>query len=171
MIKGKLVGLRAVEKKDLEQLRKWRNNPEFRKFFREVNEINKENQEKWYYSVTDKNTENKMFSIVSLETGELLGACGLCYIDWVNRSADFSIYLGYKGLYIDDKYAVDSAEVLKCYGFDIMNLHRLWAEVYSIDEKKIEFFPKIGFKLDATIKETYWYDGKWNDSLFFNLIK
>ena len=40
-----------------------------------------------------------------LATGRLLGACGLCYIDFINRSADFSIYIGADDLYIDELYA------------------------------------------------------------------
>ena len=35
MIKGKIVGLRALEIDDLEYLKNLRNNPEFRKNFRE----------------------------------------------------------------------------------------------------------------------------------------
>lgn len=48
MIKGKLVGLRAVEREDLSLLRDWRNIPEFRKNFREVRELNLANQESWF---------------------------------------------------------------------------------------------------------------------------
>ena len=69
-----------------------------------------------------------------------MGACGLCYIDWINRSADFSIYIGYKDLYIDDIYAIEAGVLLKDYGLNILNLHRLWAEIYSIDNKKKIFF-------------------------------
>ena len=39
MIKGKIVGLRSVEFKDLEQLKDWRNIPSFRKNFREFREF------------------------------------------------------------------------------------------------------------------------------------
>ena len=39
MIKGKKVYLSAIEESDLEQLRQWRNLPEYRKHFREYREI------------------------------------------------------------------------------------------------------------------------------------
>ena len=35
MLKGKIVGLRAIEEDDLEVLLNWRNQPEYRRFFRE----------------------------------------------------------------------------------------------------------------------------------------
>lgn len=170
MILGKYVGLRALEKEDLPQLMEWRNNPNMRKFFRETDEINSFNQEKWFESVVAKNSIHKMFAIVKSDTNELMGACGLCYIDWVNRSADFSIYLGYENLYIDEKLAIEAAQLMRDYGFDILNLHRLWAEIYSIDDPKKDFFDTLSFTLDGTLRETYWYEGKWHDSLFYSLL-
>lgn len=170
MISGKYVGLRAIEKDDLEELKSWRNNPELRKYFRETDEINSVKQEKWFDSINDKNSPNKMFAIVKLDTDELMGACGLCYIDNVNRSADFSIYLGYKDLYIDEFYAVEAAQLMRNYGFNVLNLHRLWAEIYSIDEKKKKFFDSLNFKLDGEFRETYWYENSWHNSLFYSLL-
>ncbi len=170
MIVGKYTYLRAIEKEDLPQLMKWRNNPSLRKYFRETAEINRINQEKWFNMVNDKNSIHKMFAIVKLDTDELMGACGLCYIDWVNRSADFSIYLGYDNIYIDDKYAIDAAKLMRDYGFNILNLHRLWAEIYSIDEAKKIFFNTLKFKLDGEFRETYWYNKKWYNSLFYSLL-
>lgn len=170
MICGKHVSLRAIEKEDLPQLMQWRNKPTLRKYFRETNEINSINQEKWFDMVNNKNSIHKMFSIVKSDTNELMGACGLCYIDWVNRSADFSIYLGYDDIYIDDKYAIDAAILMRDYGFNILNLHRLWAEIYSIDESKKKFFNILNFKLDGEFRETYWYDSKWHNSLFYSLL-
>jgi len=170
MISREYTYLRAIEKEDLPQLMKWRNNPELRKFFRETNEINSLNQNKWFEMVNDKYSIHKMFAIVEKDTNELLGACGLCYIDWINRSADFSIYLGYKDLYIDDKYALDAAKSMIAYGFNILNLHRLWAEIYSIDEKKQFFFNTLNFRLDGELRETYWYNQQWHNSLFYSIL-
>lgn len=170
MISGKYTYLRAIERDDLSQLMNWRNNPNLRKFFRETDEINSINQNNWFESVNDKNSIHKMFAIVKLGTDELMGACGLCYIDWINRSADFSIYLGLDDMYIDDKYAIDAAKAMKNYGFSVLNLHRLWAEIYSIDEPKKIFFSELGFKLDGELRETYWYDSKWHNSLFYSLL-
>lgn len=171
MIKGSLTGLRALEKDDLSQLMQWRNKPEFRKFFRETTEINTANQLQWFESVTSKDSIHKMFAIIKLDSNELMGVCGLCYIDWINRSADFSIYIGYDDIYIDETYAVDASIVMKNYGFGILNLHRLWAEIYSIDESKKKLFNQLGFKLDGEFRETYWYDNKWHNSLFYSLLQ
>jgi len=170
MIKDENIGLRAIEESDLVQLMEWRNQPNLRKFFRETDEINLLKQKKWFDIVNAKHSVHKMFAIIKLDTNELMGACGLCYIDSINRSADFSIYLGYDNIYIDELYAIEAANLMKEYAFNILNIHRLWAEIYSIDKAKKVFFKSMNFKLDGEHRETYWYEGKWHSSLFYSLL-
>src|SRR5258708_4611847 len=118
MLKGSTVGLRAIERADLSALLKWRNEPAFRRFFREYRELSSSDHERWFDNVVLKDPSVRMFSIVELETGRLMGACGLCYINWVDRNADMSIYIGVDDIYIDDKYAPDAARSLLRYGFE-----------------------------------------------------
>jgi RimJ/RimL family protein N-acetyltransferase len=171
MLVGRTVGLRAVERNDLPQLLEWRNNPRFRQFFREFRELNMEKQIQWYEQVVLADLNTFMFSIVELQNSRLIGACGLCYIRWNDRNADFSIYIGADNLYIDDKYAPDAANILILYAFNELCLHRLWAEIYDFDEAKIGLFQNLGFKIDGHHRETHWAEGRWCDSLFYSLLK
>lgn len=171
MIHGQKVGLRAVEFRDLEQLLEWRNRPDYRRFFRENRELNFDQQKTWFFEKVIKDQSTRMFSIVRLEDGKLLGACGLCYIDWVNGNADFSIYIGHDGLYIDDDYAHRAGDLLIQYAFNEIRLHRLWCEVYSFDTQKQLLLQRLGFQVDGRHRQTYWQDGQWNDSIFFSLLE
>ncbi len=170
MLAGNVIGLRAIEKDDLRLLLQWRNQPEYRQFFREYRELSMENQKQWYESkvLTDEHT--RMFSIVELKTEELIGACGLCYIDWQNQCADFSIYIGKGNIYIDDIYAIDAAKVMIDYAFRELNLHRLWSEIYETDEKKKIMFARLGFEHEATHRSTHWTNGRWVDSWYYRLL-
>ena len=94
MIKGKFIGLRAVEKEDLKYLRDWRNLTEFRKNFREFRELSMSDQELWFESLQNSRQTNFMFTIVDLKNSKPIGAAGLLYVNWINRSADFSFILG-----------------------------------------------------------------------------
>jgi hypothetical protein len=170
VLKGNHVGLRAIEKQDLETLLMWRNQPELRRYFREFRELNSTQQLIWFEKCVLDNSKTHMFSICELESQNLIGACGLCYIDWVNRSADFSIYIGAEGLYIDDKYAHDAGDLMIRYAFDELNLHRLWAEIYNFDQIKMQYFSKLGFLLEGKFRDTHWAEGKWHDSLFYSLL-
>ena len=171
MIKGKKVGLRAVEKPDLQQLRDWRNLESFRKNFREVRELNMLSQEKWYEKL-NLSTNDFMFTIVDLSTNEVIGACGLLYINWIIRSADFSFYIGKDELYIDEQgYAEESAKLLIEYGFNQLNLHKIWMELYEFDKLKINFFKdKFLFKEDGILRDNCFEDGKYWNSLIISLL-
>jgi len=173
VIRGRVTGLRAIEERDLAQLLDWRNRPELRRYFREYRELNSTQQRAWFDAKVNGDTATRMFSIVELDGGEegrLLGAAGLCYIDWVNRSADFSIYIGADGLYIDDRYAPDAARTMAAYAFDELGLNRLWTELYEFDDRKIRFFGGLGFSLDGRFRQTHWAEGRWHDSVFYSLL-
>ena len=170
MLKGTFVGLRAIERADLSILFEFRNKPEYRRYFREYRELSMANQNVWYEENVMKDPKTIMFSIIELESNRLLGACGLCYIDWINKNADFSIYIGADNLYIDDKFAPDAALIMARYGFEELGLHRLWAEIYDFDDLKMTFFENLGFKLEGRHRETHWSEGKWHDSLFYSLL-
>lgn len=170
MLENKDVTLRAIEGCDLEQLRVWRNDPDLRTYFREHREISKDAQRNWYTNTVLPQNSVLMFAIEEKESKNLLGACGLCYIDPIRKSADLSIYIGHKKIYLDDKYAIQSANLLIRYGFDEIGLHRLWAEVYSHDTKKQNFFQSLGFTLEGKFRESHWSDNRWLDSLYYGLL-
>jgi RimJ/RimL family protein N-acetyltransferase len=171
VLKGKYVGLRVIEKDDLPVLLEWRNKPEYRRYFREYRELNSAFQDAWYEKTVLNDPSIMMFAIIDLHNNRLIGACGLSYINWINRNADFSIYIGADNLYIDEKYAPDSALILIRYSFDELNLHRLWAEIYDFDKPKIKLFEQLGFKLDGCHRETHWTEGKWCNSLYYSLLQ
>lgn len=169
MLNGEHVGLRAIESRDLPQLLEWRNQPGLRRYFREYRELNLTQQQQWFESKVNGDPSTRMFAIVDKQGG-LLGACGLCYIDWVNRTADFSIYLGVDGIYIDSVLAPDAARVMIRYAYEELGLHRLWSEIYAFDHAKQGFFTTLGFSLDGRHRQTHWAEGAWHDSLYYSLL-
>jgi len=171
MLSGKLVGLVRVEREDLKQLMEWRNNPYFRKHFREYCELNMILQEKWYEKAVLNDSSNIMFSIRRLEDNELLGCCGFVYMHPVYRHADISLYIGWKDAYIDEAgYAEESCRLLLGYGFNELGLNKVWTEIYEFDDKKKKLYDKFGFSQDGLLRENYFYDGKWWDSRILSLL-
>jgi hypothetical protein len=172
MIKGRLIGLRAVEKEDLKLFRDWRNTTEFRRNFREVRELSLQDQEQWYESLQHSKHINFMFTIIDLESQQPIGAAGLLYINWINRAADFSFYLGDKDVYIDESdKTIEAVQLLVEYGFKNLNLHKIWMELYEFDFKKIDFFKnQFDFKVDGVLRQNCFEEGKYWDSLIISLI-
>lgn len=170
MLIGLSVGLRAIEPDDLEPLRSWRNRPNLRRYFREHRELGSGDQQAWYERLVTSDHRFAMFAIVGLDGDHLLGAAGLCYIDWVRRSAESSLYLGVDDLYVDDVLAPDALRVLVTYGFNDLGLHRVWTEVYDYDTRKAQLYENAGFTLEGRQRESHFSAGRWHDSLFFGLL-
>jgi hypothetical protein len=172
MIKGEKVGLTAVEKEDLKLFRDWRNIPEFRRNFREVRELSLNDQEVWFDSIQKTKHINYMFTIVDLDSKKPIGAAGLLYINWIIRSADFSFYIGHENKYIgNDGIAQEAAQLLIDYGFNNLNLHKIWMELYEFDVQKIEFFKNdFDFKQDGLLRDNCFEDGKYHNSFILSLL-
>jgi len=90
----------------------------------------------------------------------------LCYLNWINRSADLSLYIGYDELYIDNLgYAEESSRLLFDYAFNQLGIHKIWTEIYEFDVKKKELYDFLGFKTDGILRDNYYYSGRWWNSL------
>jgi len=171
MLKGKLISLYAVEKEDLKHFRDWRNNQDLRKHFREYRELNMRQQEIWFEEKVVKDPTTLMFSIKRNDDSELLGCCGFVYINWVHRHADLSLYIGWEDTYIDDEgYTEESFKLLLDYGFKELCLNKIWTEIYEFDGKKKALYDKFGFHQDGLLRQNYWYDGRWWDSIILSKL-
>ena len=168
MIYGKKINLRAIERKDIEKFRQWRNNSEIRKRCREFKLINPTKQEQWYEDLTQDYNEI-MFSI-EINHNQLIGCCGLCYIDWHVREAEVSIYIG-SSKHQNKGYATDALFTLVDYGFQEVNLHRIWAEIYEFNIPSIKLFEKVGFKREGQLRENYFVDGRYWDSYRYSILE
>jgi RimJ/RimL family protein N-acetyltransferase len=173
MMRGKRIDLRAVEPEDLSQMREWRNRADFRRYFREYREINATTQERWYEREVLGNDKTLMFAVEETSTREMVGVCGLCYVNWVNRHADLSLYIGKGDVYIDTAaggYAWDALDVLFEYGFNQLNLNKVWSEIYASDEKKHQLFARYGFSQEGIFREHHFIGGQYEDSHIFSIL-
>jgi len=173
MIVGKKIELAKVERQSIEQLREWRNNPELRKYFREHREINKENQRKWYEDVVLNSSTSYNFEIKTQEDStnktKLIGHCGLHYINWVSKTGEFGIYIGDIN-YRKGGFGSDALRTLIRYGFEQLNLNRIWCEAYSNNEA-IEIYRHIGFKDEGVLRQTVFKNGEYLDSYVLGMLK
>jgi UDP-4-amino-4,6-dideoxy-N-acetyl-beta-L-altrosamine N-acetyltransferase len=169
MINGKKIGLTNVNRENIEQLREWRNNPELRQYFREHKEISKEMQENWFNSKVLNDPNQYNFEIHELKNNKLIGHCGLYYINWIARSAEFGIYIGDYS-FRNGGYGSDALRTLIQYGFDQLNMNKIWAEVYSNNEA-LHVYEHIGFKIEGVLRQNVFKNGKYFDSTIISMLK
>ncbi|MEY4458805.1 MAG: hypothetical protein RIT38_10 [Bacteroidota bacterium] len=170
MVKLENLGIRAIEIEDLTIVQSWRNDESLRQFFREYREFSFSQIKDWYTKMINDH-KFEMFVIIDLKSNEIIGITGITYIDWINRHADVHFYIGKNSSWIDNIYSPTAFKLILNYGFNILNLNKLWAEIYEIDLKKLDFFKNVGFKVDATLREHYFFNGKYYSSHLLSLLK
>jgi len=162
--------LRQIEESDLPLFLEWRN--QLMKYFRQYRYLTPYDQAKWYSELVE-DPNRFMFSIWN--DGQLVGCCGL-KVDRHNRSGEVSIFLGSPKVgndpvYLDEKVAPLALKDLMAYGFDILGLHRIWAEVFDYDIKKAKLFEDAKMKIEGALRENYFKLGKWVDSTIYGLLE
>ena len=135
--KDKKIGIRAIEKEDLLLIQGWRNDESLRQYFREYRDFSITQKENWYHNMIADN-RFEMFVIKDCSNNLDVGVTGITYIDWVNRHGDIHFYIGKDNEWIDTKYSPEAIKIILAYGFNTLNLNKLWAEIYEIDNKKLE---------------------------------
>ena len=169
MVTGSKVNLVKVGLSSLEPLRKWRNSPDLRRYFREHRELNRDNQREWYKNSVLGDTQQYNFEIRVNENNKLIGHCGLYYINWISRTAEFGIYIGdrdYKG----GGYGSDALRTLIGYGFNDLNINRIWCEVYDNNDA-LKIYEHIGFKQEGTLREQYYNEGRYWDAHILSMLR
>ncbi|MCK4732408.1 MAG: GNAT family N-acetyltransferase [Methanophagales archaeon] len=169
MLEGRYVELRQVEEPDLPKLRDWRNSHYIRAYTREYCPLNMSNQKKWFeFLFTDRS--NIMFAIEKREDKEVIGCCGLTYINWKEGHGEVSIYIG-EQKWQEKGYATDTVQLLLKYGFCELRLHRIYAIIFEYNEASIMFFEKNKFKLEGRHREARFWDGKFHDELVYGILE
>jgi RimJ/RimL family protein N-acetyltransferase len=140
MLNSDKVTLKAVEESDLESLRNWRNNPSLRKYFREHKEITKTDQQNWYKKTL---SDKNQYNFSLFAEDKLIGQCG---------------------------YGSDALRTLIKYGFNDLNLNKIWCEVYKNNEA-LDVYKHIGFKYEGTLRDNYYNEGQYWDSDILSMLK
>jgi RimJ/RimL family protein N-acetyltransferase len=169
MLTGKSIILRALEKEDLATLRDWRNSSHVRKSTREYKLLNMINQKNWFESIHQLNPPREiMFGILN-KRKSLIGVTGLTYIDWKNRHSEISIYLSMKN-WQSKPEAKEVINLIMEYGFEELNLHRLYVEIYELMNENLKLFSKMKFVKEGQLREKIWRQNKWWDTIIYSKL-
>lgn len=148
--------------------RDWRNNPAVYRTCRQVGLISQHDQDKWF-NWQAENKQTRMYSICDPNSIVILGVCGLTSINHINQNAEYSLYIApeFQGKH----FAKPALKTLVKHGFDDLNLHRIWGEVFEGHEKSLAIAKSLGFQEEGFLRDTYYKQGKFIGSHIMALIK
>jgi RimJ/RimL family protein N-acetyltransferase len=165
---GEKLYLRAQERADAAQIAAWFARPEVRRGTRQYRPRTVE-QQLQLYDQGSTSPEHIIFSIALVDDDRLVGACGLHHLDARSHHAELGMVIGDpadwgRGL------GSEAARLLIGYGFDSVNLHRIWLEVYEDNTAARKIYEKLGFRVEGTMREHGFRDGRWWNLFYMGLL-
>jgi len=163
---GDKIILCILEQEYMEMIRGLRNDPSRRRYFREYRELTEDMQNDWFHKQQFDNTQENF--AIKIKGGEIIGLCGLKYINWVYRSAEFAIFIQNNSM--NNGYGSDALRTLIKYGFEDLNLNRIWCEVYSNNDA-LGIYKHIGFTEEGVLRQTKFSEGRYWNSHVLSMLK
>lgn len=156
-----------MERADLPQLRKWRNDALIRDWSRQNDVILEARHEAWF-SGLHTNPATRVYSVISPKVDILIGSCALTSVDYENRRAEFSIYIApeAQGKWFGGK----ALKTLLHHAFHTLNLNCVWGETFE-GNPAAKLFEKVGMTEEGTRRAFYYRDGKFVGARLFSILR
>ncbi len=171
MILGERVRLRAIERADLPAFVAWLNDPEVREFIMLYSPLSNEQEERWFKGVLEQPTYNQPLAIEVREGDgwKPVGNCAFHVQDWRVRSAELGIFIGEKSCW-GQGYGTEVMQLLLAYGFETLNLNRIYLRVYENNHRAIRAYEKAGFVHEGRMRQAEFRNGNYEDVLFMSVL-
>ncbi len=111
---------------------------------------------------------NYDLAIVLKKKERLIGGCGIHVSSPNNREG----WIGYclNRDFWGKGYATETAKALLKFGFDQLNLHRIFATCDQANVISARVLKKMGMKREGCLREHKWAKGEWRDSLLYAIL-
>jgi RimJ/RimL family protein N-acetyltransferase len=170
MIPGKRIRLRAPSPADVPLWTDWLNDPEVTAHLSMPGPIGQEDQSRWLNRMTGDDSV-RLFTVEYKDHSKwvMIGHCNYQDIDWRNRNAEVGFFLGNKS-YWNQGVGAETASLLLKFGFEQMQLHRIWLRVYQTNKRAIRAYEKAGFTQEAVQRAARFKDGKYISMVLMSIL-
>jgi [ribosomal protein S5]-alanine N-acetyltransferase len=109
------------------------------------------------------------WGIIEKSTNEFIGYFGIWRIDYRHCRGEigYALHPDYWGKGYMKEAALKSIH----FGFKILNLHSIEANVNPENLRSMRFLEKIGFRKEAYFRENYLFKNKFEDSVIYSLLE
>ncbi|WP_431030010.1 GNAT family N-acetyltransferase [Lysinibacillus sp. LZ02] len=163
--------LRRMEVSDAHSLFKIWSDPDVTKFMN-ISSFTHESQAKEVIELFEKlaqASEAIRFSMIELNSNEIIGTCGFNFIDFENAKAEigYDIAKDFWGM----GYAREGISALLNYAFKTLELNRIEAKVEPANVNSIKVLQKLNFTFEGTLRQYEKSKGKFIDINMYSLLK
>lgn len=165
---GKQIILRSLLEEDSEHYFRWINDRQLVNHNANYKPVSEFEHEKWFNTV-NFSQDTKTFSIVENKHFKLIGSCSLRAINHIHRNAELQIRIGEydfqnKGL------GTEAINLLVDFGFNDLNLKRIYLHVFSDNFPAIRAYEKCDFQYEGLLRKAAFINGKYIDINIMSVI-
>jgi len=168
MIAGKNVALVPFEEKHLQKTLDLVNNLSIATLINRVLPVASFEHRKWYEEVICDKTQ-VIFAIEDNNKKAHIGNCGLKKIDPRSLQAELWIYLEEGSL--GREYGTEAIQLLVKYGFDFLNLNRIYLYLMDYNKQAQRAFERVGFKTEGRFRQHVFINGSFHDTIWMGLLR
>ncbi|MBC8029660.1 MAG: GNAT family N-acetyltransferase [Pyrinomonadaceae bacterium] len=107
---------------------------------------------------------------IALRTDDsLIGSVTLFHPDFTHRRAEIGYALG-RGHW-GQGYMQETLKAVLTYAFDVLNFHRLEADVDPRNAASVRTLERLGFQREGYLRERWHVNGEIQDAFFYGLIR
>ncbi len=173
---GEKVRLRAAERSDIPLFVKWVNDPEVTENLMIHFPMSTVEEELWYDSML-KGPQAEHVNVIEAKVifeDELvwkpIGNTAFHNISWRVRKAEVGIMIGEKDFW-DKGYGTDAMKVMLKHGFETLDLHRIWLQVYDKNIRGMRSYEKAGFVKEGIFRDGHYQHGRYFDIILMSILK
>ena len=115
-------------------------------------------------------TSNTVFLVVDRAARTPVGYAGLYDIHHTARKAEFRVLLGAKEFW-NKGYGTEVTELLTFYGFDRLNLNKVWLGVTDENRGAIRAYQKAGFREEGRLRQELYRNSRYYDALRMSVLR
>jgi RimJ/RimL family protein N-acetyltransferase len=172
MIYSERIRLRSIERGDLTYYVEWLNDPEVIEGLVMSIPFSLEDETHWFEGLSNRPAEERPLAI-EIRDGEgwrLIGSCAFHNIEWKSRAAEVGIAIGLKASW-NQGYGTETMRLMLKYGFETLNLNRIFLRVYEYNRRAIRSYEKAGFFLEGKLRQARYQAGKYYDEYIMSVLR
>jgi diamine N-acetyltransferase len=178
MIQGERIRLRRNERADIAKFVGWLNDPEVRRFLSFIMPISIVNEEQWFENMLKLPAIEQPFAIEirkpssekKSEAWQMVGNCSFMDVNHTARSAEVGLFIGDKSCW-NKGYGTEVMRLLLCFGFDSLNLNRIFLRVDEDNKGGIRAYEKAGFVHEGRLRQAIFRDGQYHEMLIMSVLR
>lgn len=171
MLIGKLVVLRGLELSDVDELMKYWNLKEVKRYLLAIGPNAKEEEIEWIKGTWERRQKGQdyVFGIVVKEENLYIGNVEIGIRNQINRRGYAGIAI-FNPSYWGRGFGTEAIQLLIEYGFKNLNLNSVELEVFETNTRAQRCYEKVGFKEVGRRRQAQFFEGRYIDSIVMDIL-